>query len=279
VPNAVDEARYELPLANRIIAHEGVLDGFGHVSVRHPSDPKRYLLARSRSPELIEPSDILEFKLDSEPVTPPKGEMYGERVIHGCIYQARPDVNAVCHHHSPSVLPFCVTGMRLEPVFHMGAVMGQVVPMWDSRDDFGDTDLMVVKPDEGRSLAKALGPHWMVLMRRHGATLAGTTLRELVFRTVFSHANAEIQLRSLILGDVYSMTAGERKLAEPRQLQARPMSRAWEYWTMRLQKADALPPQAKSAPQKSTSAKPKTAKPKPPGKPSKKPAGGGRRSR
>ena len=90
--------------------------------------------------------------------------MYGERVIHGCIYQARPDVNAVCHHHSHAVLPFCVTGIALEPVFHMGPVMGQVVPMWDSRDEFGDTDLMVVKPEEGRSLARALGPNWMVLM-------------------------------------------------------------------------------------------------------------------
>jgi HCOMODA/2-hydroxy-3-carboxy-muconic semialdehyde decarboxylase len=122
---ALDEARYELALANRIIAHEGVLDGFGHVSVRHPDRPDRYLLARSRSPELIEPSDLLEFTLDSEPVVPPKGDMYGERVIHGCIYQARPDVNAVCHHHSQSVLPFCVTGVALEPVFHMGPVMAK----------------------------------------------------------------------------------------------------------------------------------------------------------
>ena len=126
---SLDEVRYELALANRIIAHEGVLDGFGHVSVRHPDDPGRYFLARSRSPELIEPSDLLEFTLDSEPVKPPKGEMYGERVIHGCIYQARPDVNAVCHHHSHAVLPFCVTGVALEPVFHMGPVMGQVVPI------------------------------------------------------------------------------------------------------------------------------------------------------
>jgi HCOMODA/2-hydroxy-3-carboxy-muconic semialdehyde decarboxylase len=274
VPNALDEARYELALANRIIAHEGVLDGFGHVSVRHPNDPKRYLLARSRSPELIEPSDILEFRLDSEPVTPPKGEMYGERVIHGCIYQARPDVNAVCHHHSQSVLPFCVTGMPLEPIFHMGAVMGQVVPMWDSRDDFGDTDLMVVKPEEGRSLAKKLGPHWMVLMRRHGATLAGTTLRELVFRTVYSHVNAEIQLRSLILGEVSALTAGERRRSEPRQLQPRPMARAWEYWTTRLHKAGEMPPQVKpSKPQ------PSRIKQKSSGTRSKKHAFGARRSR
>ena len=244
--NSLDELRYELALANRIIAHEGVLDGFGHVSVRHPHDPNRYLLARSRSPELIEPSDLLEFTLDSEPVTPPKGEMYGERVIHGCIYQARPDVTAVCHHHSHAVLPFCVTGIALEPVFHMGPVMGQVVPMWDSRDEFGDTDLMVVKPEEGRSLARALGPNWMVLMARHGATVAGRTLRELVFRTVYSHANAEIQLRAMAIGKIAPLNATERQRAEPRQLQPRPMGRAWEYWITRLRKAGGLPPQTRS---------------------------------
>src|SRR5580704_1182437 len=120
----LDAARYELALANRIIAHEGVLDGFGHVSIRHPEDRSRYLLARSRSPELIEPADLLEFTLDSEPVVPPKVEMYGERVIHGCIYQARPDVHAVCHHHSASVLPYCITGVELVPVMRLGASLG-----------------------------------------------------------------------------------------------------------------------------------------------------------
>ncbi len=244
--NLLDETRYELALANRIIANEGVLDGFGHVSVRHPHDPNRYLLARSRSPELIEPSDLLEFTLDSEPVTPPKGEMYGERVIHGCIYQARPDVNAVCHHHSFAVLPFCIADVPFEPVFHMGPVMGQVVPMWDSRDEFGDTDLMVVKPEEGQSLARTLGPNWMVLMRRHGATVAGRTLRELVFRTVYSHANAEIQLRAMSIGKIAPLNQTERERGEPRQLSPRPMGRAWEYWTARLAKAGGLPPQVRS---------------------------------
>jgi HCOMODA/2-hydroxy-3-carboxy-muconic semialdehyde decarboxylase len=252
---ALDAARYELAMANRIIAHEGVLDGFGHVSIRHPHDPSRYLLARSRSPELIEPTDLLEFTLDSEPVVAPKGEMYGERVIHGCIYQARLDVNAVCHHHSASVLPFCVTGIALEPVFHMGPVMGQEVPFWDSRDDFGDTDLMVVKPEEGRSLAKTLGPNWMVLMRRHGATVAGRTLRELVFRTVYSSFNAEIQLRSMAIGKIGALNAAERQRSEPRQLSPRPMARAWEYWTMRLQKAGGLPPPIKPAKAKPAKAK------------------------
>jgi HCOMODA/2-hydroxy-3-carboxy-muconic semialdehyde decarboxylase len=238
---SLDEARYELALANRIIAHEGVLDGFGHVSMRHPTDPGRYLLARSRSPELIEPADIYEFTLDSEPVSAPGVTLYGERVIHGCIYHARPDVNAVCHHHSPSVLPFCITGVELVPVFHMGAVLGTAAPFWDSRDEFGDTNMLVVKPEEGLSLAKALGSHWMVLMRRHGATLAGTTLRELVFRTIYSHANAEIQLRSMALGKIGPLSRGEAERTGPYQLQPRPMARAWEYWTTRLEKSGEMP--------------------------------------
>ena len=163
----LDEARAQVALANRILAHEGVLDGFGHVSMRHPSDPGRYLLARSRSPELVEPADVLEFTLDSQPVVPPTTALYGERVIHGCIYQARPDVQAVCHHHSRAVMPFCISGVPLQPVNHLGATMGAKVPFWDQRDEFGDTDLIVAKPEEGQSLARALGPYWMVLMRRH----------------------------------------------------------------------------------------------------------------
>jgi ribulose-5-phosphate 4-epimerase/fuculose-1-phosphate aldolase len=262
VSKALDEARYELALANRIISHEGVLDGFGHVSMRHPEHPDRYLLSRSRSPELVEPADLLEFTLDSEPLGTPKAEFYGERVIHGCIYQARPDVHAVCHHHSPSILPFCVTGVALEPVFHMGPVMGQVVPFWDSRDEFGHTDLLVVKPEEGRSLARALGPHWMVLMRRHGATLAGRSVRELVFRTIYSHANAEIQLRSMMIGTIGALSAAERQRGEPRQLAPRPMARAWEYWTTRLQKAGELPPRNAPKPARSSSTKRRAAPPK-----------------
>jgi ribulose-5-phosphate 4-epimerase/fuculose-1-phosphate aldolase len=247
MPDPLAEARYELALANRIIAHEGVLDGFGHVSVRHPRDRCRYLLARSRSPELIEPSDILEFTLDSEPVSATDVALYGERVIHGSIYQARPDVHAVCHHHSPAVLPFCITGIELVPVFHMGAVLGTAAPFWDSRDDFGDTNMLVVKPEEGQSLARALGEHWMVLMRRHGATLAGTSLRELVFRTVYSHANAEIQLRSMMLGRIGPLSRGEAELTGPYQLTANPIGRAWEYWTARVKKSGGLPPARRAA--------------------------------
>jgi ribulose-5-phosphate 4-epimerase/fuculose-1-phosphate aldolase len=236
----LDEARAKLALANRILAHEGVLDAFGHVSVRHPSDPGRYLLARSRSPELIEPADILEFTLDSEPVVPPTGFMYGERVIHGCIYQARPDVVAVCHHHSRAVLPFCISGIALQPVDHLGATMGAVIPFWDQRDEFGDTDLIVAKPEEGRSLARALGPHWVVLMRRHGATVVGLSLEEMVFRAVFSCRNAELQREAHMLGAVSPLTPVEIGKAGAFNVEPRPIARAWEYWSTRLRKAEAV---------------------------------------
>ncbi len=124
MPNVIDDLCYQLALANRIVAHEGVLDGFGHISVRHPDKPDHYLLSRSRSPELVEPDDILEFNLDSEVVTPGDILPYGECVIHGEIFRARPDVNAVVHHHSPAILPFCVTDVKLVPIMGLGATMG-----------------------------------------------------------------------------------------------------------------------------------------------------------
>ena len=157
MPDDLADVRHQVALANRMLANEGVLDAFGHVSVRHPRDPGRYLLARSRSPGLIEAADVLEFTLNSEPVEPPDTQLYAERVIHGCIYQVRPDVMAVCHHHAAPVMPFCIAGVELVPVFHVAAIMGESVPFWDQRDDFGDTNMLVVKPEEGRSLARALG--------------------------------------------------------------------------------------------------------------------------
>jgi ribulose-5-phosphate 4-epimerase/fuculose-1-phosphate aldolase len=240
LPKALDDIRHELAVANRILAHEDVLDAFGHVSVRHPGDPGRYLLSRSRGPELVEPADILEFTLDSAPVVPPTRRLYSERVIHGCIYQARPDVHAVVHHHAPSIMPFCIAGVDIVPAFHLGATMGAKAPFWDSRDEFGDTSLLVVKPEEGRSLARALGPHAMVLMRRHGATVAGASLHEVVFRSIYSARNAEFQWRAHTLGAVGALTSGEATLAAKHNLQPGPVERAWEYWAGRLEKAESV---------------------------------------
>jgi len=238
VPNKLNEARELLARANRMIAHEGVLDAFGHVTMRHPTDPQRYLMSRSRAPELVQPDDILEFTLDSQPVKQTDMRLYGERVIHGGIYQARPDVNAVCHHHAPSILPFCISGMELKPVFHLGATLGETVPFWDARDDFGDTTLIVAKPEEGASLARALGPNWIVLMRRHGATVAGATLEELTFRTIYTARNAALQIQAHALGHVSPLNEAETRLAGEYNLRPGPVARAWEYWNVRLDKVE-----------------------------------------
>jgi ribulose-5-phosphate 4-epimerase/fuculose-1-phosphate aldolase len=248
VPVSLADIRYELAIANRMCAHEGVLDAFGHVSARHPSNPGRYLLSRSRSPELVEPGDLYEFNLDSEPVVPATLPMYSERVIHGEIYKSRPDVVAICHHHSPAMLPYCITGEPLVAVYHLGAVIGSHVPFWDSQDEFGDTNLLVRKPEEGASLARTLGDHNMVLMRRHGATVAGGSLRELVFRTIYGCRNAEYQTQAKLVGRIGMLTPGEVDMAGTLHRQPNTVARAWEYWLTRLEKRGALPPRERSAP-------------------------------
>ncbi len=241
MPDKFQDVIEELALANRILANEGVLDAFGHVSARHPRDPQRYLLPRSRSPALIEPGDILQFTLDSEPVTPPRVHLYAERVIHGCIYQARPDVMAVCHHHAPAIMPFAIAGKPIVPVFHLGAAMGEAPPFWDQHDEFGDTNLLVVKEEEGRSLARALGQHSAVLMNRHGATLVGGGLKELVSRAIFMCQNAEYQLRALMLGAPAALHRGEIRLAGALSRMPTVATRTWEYWSARVPARGASP--------------------------------------
>src|SRR5262249_44961083 len=159
---------------------------------------------------------------------------------HGEIYKVRSDVNSVCHHHAPAVLPFCATGVELVPLFHLGATMGDTVPFWDSRDEFGDTNLLVRTPEEGASHARALGPHFMLLLRRHGATLAGKSLRECVFRSIYTTRNAEIQLRAMAIGSLSPLSPGEAEKCGSHNLGSRGVERAWEYWVTRLQKAEAM---------------------------------------
>ena len=234
MPENLADLRRTLAEAYRMVANEGILDAFGHISVRNPNNPQRYFLSRSRAPGLVEASDIMEYDLDSDPIVPPTTRPYSERVIHGEIFKARPDVNAVCHHHAPAIMPFAISGVPLQPVFHLGAAMGQYAPFWDSRDEFGDTNLLVVKPEEGASLARALGPHNVVVMRRHGATIVGGDLRELVFRVIYSARNAEYQLAAHMLGHVSPLTAGEAKMASGLNLAPGPVARAHEFWVRRL---------------------------------------------
>ena len=249
MPDQLTELFEELALANRILSNEGVIDAFGHVSVRHPTDPGRYFLSRSRSPLLVEPDDIIEYKLDSEPVKRNTAQPYSERVIHGCIYQARSDVTAVCHHHAAAVMPFCVSGKPIVPVFHVGATIGQQTPFWDQHDEFGDTNLLVVKQEEGHSLARALGKHPVVLMRRHGATVVGSTLKEVVSRSIFLCMNAQYQMQAYMLGAPSALRPGEVKLAGTVNVMPTVITRTWEYWTKRLETSGGWPlkPAAKAA--------------------------------
>jgi HCOMODA/2-hydroxy-3-carboxy-muconic semialdehyde decarboxylase len=223
----------ELVTAGRILSAEGVIASFGHVTCRHPDRPDRFLMPRVRAAELVEPEDVLEFHLDGAPVRPTAARVFAERAIHAAVYRARPDVAAVCHHHAPAVMPFCVSGVALVPVFHLGATMGARVPLWDSRDEFGDTDLLVATEAQGASLARTLGEHWTVLMRGHGATVAGRTLRELVFRCVYGARNAEAQRLALQLGAAKALTPGEAEAAGEFNLRPFATDRAWERWSRR----------------------------------------------
>ena len=190
------------------------IDAFGHVSMRYPDNPKRYLLSRSRAPELVMPDDFIEYDLNSQPQRDPGVGQYSERVIHGEIYKARPEVNSVCHHHCPAFMPLLATGTDYMPIFHLGSVGGIRPPFWDQRDEFGDTNMLVIKPEEGASLARALGKHWMVLMMRHGVTVAGTSVRDCVFRSVYSARNAAYQVMAMTIGsDIATLSPGETMLA------------------------------------------------------------------
>ena len=234
MPESLADLRRDLAAAYRVVANEGILDAFGHISVRHPDNPKRYFLSRSRAPALVQAEDIQEYDLDSKPIHASPLQPYLERVIHGEIFKARPDVNAVCHHHAPSMMPFAIAGVPIVPVFHLGAAMGRSMPFWDSRDEFGDTNLLVAKPEEGASLARALGRHSVVLMRHHGATVVGESLRDLVFRTIYSARNAEYQLAAHALGNVSPLTPGEADMAGAIHRAPGPLVRAYDYWAGRL---------------------------------------------
>lgn len=258
------EARRELALANRIVANEGVLDAFGHVSMRHPDNPNRYFLSRSRAPQLVAPEDFIEYDLDSRPIREPSVTQYSERVIHGEIYKARPEVMSVCHHHSPAFMPLLATGTDYVPVFHLGAVGGIKPPFWDQHDEFGDTNMLVVKPGEGASLARALGNHWMVLMNRHGVTVAGVSVRDCVFRSIYAARNAEYLVQALAVGgNVAALTPGETEKAAQIVTTTTGLTRAWEYWAMRVEKAGGGLPAAKSATAGARRAKPAASAKKP----------------
>ena len=247
----LDQARRDLVIANRILAREDVVDAYGHVSMRHPKDPSRYLLSRSRSPELVNTDDIFEFTLDGKPVSGDGRPPYLERFIHGGIYETRPDVMAVIHSHAEDMLPYGLTDAKLVPVIHSGSVIGGDVPVWDIADKFGrETNLLVVNMEQGRDLAKTLEKKRVVLMRGHGFAAAGRSLMDAVRIGVYAPKNARVQMAASRVGSPKPMWPGEiaarTDLFNPDTAE---MWRAWEYWARRAGVAEMLgePPEATRA--------------------------------
>ena len=220
----------DLVAANRILAHQGVFDAYGHVSVRHPGDPSRYLLSRSLAPALVTASDIIEYSLDSTPVQADDRASVLERFIHGEIYKTRPDVHAVIHSHSPTVIPFGITQVPLKPVFHMAAFLYPGVPVWDIRtvQDPAASAMLVRNAVIARSLAQALGDKPVALMRGHGNVVVASDLRLAVRNAIYTEINARLQTTAIGLGGpitYMSPTEGAAMAAAQGDL-----ARAWELW-------------------------------------------------
>ncbi len=222
-----------LVIANRILAREGVVDAFGHVSVRNPDNPDRYFMSCSRAPELVTAEDIMEFTLDGEPVDPRDRKPYGERPIHGGIYEMRPDVNSVVHNHAHEILPFGITNTPMRPVAHVCATIGAEIPVWDIRDNFGETDHLVLTMEQGRDLAKTLADNNVALMRGHGGVVSGRDVRESVNTAVYLQVNAKLLLQCLQLGTPNYLTPGEIEKGTARQFVPLSLDRAWDYWCAR----------------------------------------------
>lgn len=190
----------DLVAANRILAHYGVLDGFGHVSVRHPERTGAFLLSCSRAPDLVTAGDIMAFDLDSNALDGDARKPYLERFIHGEVYRMRPDVQAVVHSHSPSVIPFAASSVKLRPVYHMGSFLGAGAPVFDIRRHFGCTDMLVRNGEQGAALARELGPAGVALMRGHGFVAVAESIPVVVYRAIYTELNAAAQQKTIALG-------------------------------------------------------------------------------
>jgi HCOMODA/2-hydroxy-3-carboxy-muconic semialdehyde decarboxylase len=226
----------DLVAANRILADHGLLDGWGHVSVRHNGDPNRYLMARGLSAELVTAKDIIEFDLDSRPVDThglPMSALFTERYIHGEIYKLRPDVTAVVHTHAPSLIPFGVTNVPLKPMYHRSAFISFGIPVFEIRERAGMTDMLIRNPTLGHNLAVVLGSHPAALMRGHGAVITGPSLPRAVGRTIFMALNATLQAQAMSMGSpITYMDPEEARKIEERE--GHGLARTWEGWKKKV---------------------------------------------
>ena len=218
----------DLVAANRILAEHGVIDAYGHVSIRSPDDPNRFFIARAIAPETVQAADLLEYGLDGEPLDAArKRDSVSERYIHSEIYRARPDVMSVVHNHSPSVIPFSVTGVKLRALFHMASFIGEGLPNFEIRKVKKGSDLLVRDAKLGKALAQALGKSPATLMRGHGSAVTGENLQRAVGRSIYLEMSARMQMQALLLSSkITYLDAAEVKASAPVQ----DYKRAWPLW-------------------------------------------------
>ena len=232
----VDRATLEdLAAASRILADQGVFDAAGHVSMRHPGHPERFLMSRSLAPQMITADDIMEFDLDCNAIDPRGRNGFIERYLHGEIFRKRPDVMAVAHSHSPSVIAFGLSNTPMRAMYHNAAFLAAGVPVFDIREKFGVTDIVVSTAAKGAALAEALADKPVALLRAHGMVVVGPTLPVAVFRAIFTDISARIQHQALALGGpLAALDAEEGRLADVVNVQT--VGRSWDLWKSRVMK-------------------------------------------
>jgi HCOMODA/2-hydroxy-3-carboxy-muconic semialdehyde decarboxylase len=228
--SAIDPAVIEdLVVANRILADQGVLDGLGHVSILHPTNPSRYLMSRSLAPALVTPDDIMEYDLDSNPVDAKGRSSFIERFIHGEIYKLRPDVTAVIHSHSPSVIPFGISQVPMRATYVMASFLAAGVPVFDIRKAGSAGDLLVRNAQFGKALAETLGDKNVVLMRGHGEAVVAASLQMVVLRGIYTEINARLQMQAIMLGGPLTYLDPEEGQKNEANLEVA-KARSWDLW-------------------------------------------------
>ena len=233
VPGADAALIDDIVTGSRVLAEFGILDGFGHVSARHPANPSRFLMSRSLAPALVTADDIMEFDLDGNAVDARGRSLFLERFIHSEIYRARPDVMSVVHTHSPGVIPYTISQVPLRAVFHNAAFLAAGAPVWDIRKDFGETDMLVRNAAIGKDLALTLADKPVVLMRGHGDVTVGPSVKLAVFRAYYTDVNARLQSQAIALGgEANYLTPGEGAKADAVNLAV--VDRIWNLWKMRV---------------------------------------------
>ena len=222
----------DLVSANHILFKEGVVDGFGHVSMRDERDPERFLLSKSIAPATVTARDVMEFGMDGEPLNPRGRKPYLERYIHSEIYRVRADVQAIVHSHSPALIPFGITGTSLRPVFHMSGFLGSATPIFEIREAGGlATDMLIRDRKLGAALARTLGAAPFALMRGHGSVAVGATLKQVVYRAIYAEVNARLQSEALRLGTITFLN--EQEAANASRTNDSVIDRPWELWKKR----------------------------------------------